>query len=160
MCFATSIFNRHKAFAMNHYTMKPFEGNPEKDSIERIFNYRFSRPRRVVENAFEVLSSVFRVLFCWNQERHQKLYQQLYICTTFYAKASLHGKYIHHLERSILTRMGNLQRVDGGMMMSEQRYCPYVLFLAEQQTMLKIYVFIWRRILAQMAQYRGKLIIE
>lgn len=56
--------------------------------------------------------------------------------------------------------MGNLQRVDGGMMMSEQRYCPYVLFLAEQQAMLKIYVFIWRRILAQMAQYRGKLIIE
>ncbi|KAJ8914051.1 hypothetical protein NQ315_017570 [Exocentrus adspersus] len=51
-----------KAFAMNHYTIKPFEGNPDKGSIERIFNYRLSRARRVVENAFGILSSVFRVL--------------------------------------------------------------------------------------------------
>lgn len=51
-----------KAFAMNNYTIKPFEGNPEKGSIERVFNYRLSRARRVVENAFGILSSVFRVL--------------------------------------------------------------------------------------------------
>lgn len=51
-----------KAFALNEYTLKPFEGSPERGSIERIFNYRLSRARRVVENAFGVLSSVFRVL--------------------------------------------------------------------------------------------------
>lgn len=51
-----------KAFALSEYTMKPFSGNPERGSIERIFNYRLSRARRVVENAFGILSSVFRVL--------------------------------------------------------------------------------------------------
>ncbi|XP_046145842.1 uncharacterized protein LOC114881191 [Osmia bicornis bicornis] len=37
-----------KAFALNQYTMRPFEGNPERGSIERIFNYRHSRARKVV----------------------------------------------------------------------------------------------------------------
>lgn len=51
-----------KAFQLNEYTMRPYEGNPERGSKERIFNYRLSRARRVVENAFGVLSSVYRVL--------------------------------------------------------------------------------------------------
>lgn len=51
-----------KAFALNEYTMKPFQGEPERGSLERIFNYRLSRGRRVVENAFGIASSVFRVL--------------------------------------------------------------------------------------------------
>jgi hypothetical protein len=51
-----------KAFALNEYTMKPFEGNPERGSIQRIFNYRLSRGCRVVANAFGILSPVFRVL--------------------------------------------------------------------------------------------------
>jgi hypothetical protein len=51
-----------KAFALNEYTMEPFEGNPERGSIQRIFNYRLSRGRRVVENAFGILSTVFRAL--------------------------------------------------------------------------------------------------
>lgn len=46
-----------KAFALNNYTMKPFEGTPDNGSPERIFNYRLSRARRVVENAFGIMSS-------------------------------------------------------------------------------------------------------
>lgn len=42
--------------------MKPFQGEPARGSQERIFNYRLSRARSVVENAFGILSSVFRVL--------------------------------------------------------------------------------------------------
>nr|CAI5838160.1 unnamed protein product [Callosobruchus analis]CAI5839751.1 unnamed protein product [Callosobruchus analis] len=42
--------------------MKPYPGSHQEDSIERIFNYRLSRARRVVENAFGILSVVFRVL--------------------------------------------------------------------------------------------------
>ncbi|XP_039297262.1 uncharacterized protein LOC120354335 [Nilaparvata lugens] len=51
-----------QAFELNDYTMTPFRGTPHAGSIERIFNYRLSRARRVVENTFGVVSSKFEVL--------------------------------------------------------------------------------------------------
>lgn len=50
------------AFAMSERIMKPFVGRHSKGSIERAFNYRHSRARRVIENVFGIMSSVFRVL--------------------------------------------------------------------------------------------------
>jgi hypothetical protein len=41
--------------------MKPFPGELCKGSPKRIFNYRLSRARRIVDNAFGILASVFRV---------------------------------------------------------------------------------------------------
>lgn len=51
-----------QAFALNRYMMTPFSGVHQKGSKERIFNYRLSRARRVVENAFGIMTSKFRVL--------------------------------------------------------------------------------------------------
>lgn len=42
--------------------MKPYPGSQEKGSVKRLFNYRLSRARRVVENVFGIMSAVFRVL--------------------------------------------------------------------------------------------------
>jgi hypothetical protein len=49
------------AFPLRTYMMKPF-AHRRQTIAERIFNYRLSRARRIVENAFGILANRFRVL--------------------------------------------------------------------------------------------------
>ena len=49
------------AFALSVHTMKPYSVDLNRGSPQRVFNYRLSRARRVVENAFGILASVYRV---------------------------------------------------------------------------------------------------
>lgn len=48
------------AFALKEYLMKPFSGSMLTYD-EKVFNYRLSRARRIVENAFGILVSRFRL---------------------------------------------------------------------------------------------------
>lgn len=50
------------AFPLTTNIMKPYSGIHPKGTFQRIFNYRLSRARRVVENVFGITSQVFRVL--------------------------------------------------------------------------------------------------
>lgn len=49
------------AFALDIHLMKPFSTDLNKGSPKRVFNYRLSRARRIVENAFGLIASVFRI---------------------------------------------------------------------------------------------------
>lgn len=55
------VFVGDDAFALSKNMMKPYSGVYEKGNKKRIFNYRLSRARRIVENVFGIMSSVFRV---------------------------------------------------------------------------------------------------
>ena len=55
------IFIGDVAFPLRTNLLKPFARCGPLNETERIFNYRLSRARRVVENAFRVLVARFRV---------------------------------------------------------------------------------------------------
>lgn len=65
-----NISQRHKdmpfvyvgddAFALKENMLKPYSKS-NLSTTERIFNYRLSRARRIVENAFGILASKFRI---------------------------------------------------------------------------------------------------
>ena len=56
------------AFALRHYMQKPY-GHRQLCNEERIFNYRLSRARRVVENAFGILANRFQVFLSTMSQR-------------------------------------------------------------------------------------------
>lgn len=49
------------AFALTPNILKPFSAR-NMNAIQRVFNYRLSRARRVIENAFGILCARFRVM--------------------------------------------------------------------------------------------------
>ncbi len=52
-----------EAFPLRHFLLKPYSKvNANMDIGSRVFNYRLSRTRRVVENTFGIIANKFRVL--------------------------------------------------------------------------------------------------
>jgi len=61
-CFDPHIIVGDEAFPLETYLMRPYPGSQSKRENEKsIFNYRLSRIRRKVENAFRILSQEFKI---------------------------------------------------------------------------------------------------
>ena len=59
-CVAALVLVADNGFPLTSALIKPYAGEVTKGSPKIVFNYRVSRTRRVVENAFGLLASVFR----------------------------------------------------------------------------------------------------
>ncbi|XP_078364110.1 uncharacterized protein LOC144648418 [Oculina patagonica] len=54
------LFTADDAFPLKTWMMKPYKGS-FLDEIKRVFNYRLSRARRIIENMFGIASARLRV---------------------------------------------------------------------------------------------------
>ncbi|WAR29141.1 hypothetical protein MAR_002709, partial [Mya arenaria] len=91
------ITKRDDAFPLRQYMLKPY---PHRHLArdERFFNYRCSRARRVVENAFGILANRFRRLLTTLEMRPSTVTKTVMACMT-----------LHNLMR---TRYPNIQNAD------------------------------------------------
>lgn len=60
-CTAPFVILGDEAFPLKTYLLRPYPGKQLDNEKKRIYNYRHCRTRRVVENAFGILSQKFRI---------------------------------------------------------------------------------------------------
>jgi len=71
------------AFPLREYMLKPYSRR-YLEHDERIFNYRLSRARRVVENAFGIMASRFQLLLGLMQQRPENVDKVILACTVLH----------------------------------------------------------------------------
>ena len=71
------------AFALRTWMMKPFSRR-NMSVEERIFNYRLSRARRIVENAFGILANRFRVILTTMKQTPETVTKIVMACCTLH----------------------------------------------------------------------------
>lgn len=74
------VFVGDDAFPLSERILKPYPGCHPKGSIKRVFNYRLSRARRIVENTFGIMVAVFRVFRAPMMLQPEKVTQVVMTC--------------------------------------------------------------------------------
>ncbi|KAK3920137.1 Protein ALP1-like [Frankliniella fusca] len=89
-CLLPYVFLGDGAFPLDEHLMTPFEPN-ERDELtgnQALFNYRLSRARRVVENAFGILSARVRIL------RRTAIVSETLACNIILSTCALHNLHL------------------------------------------------------------------
>ncbi|XP_026291311.1 uncharacterized protein LOC113215862 [Frankliniella occidentalis] len=89
-CLLPYVFLGDGAFPLDEHLMKPFEpdARDELPGNHALFNYRLSRARRVVENAFGILSARFRIL------RRTAIVSETLACNIILSTCALHNLHL------------------------------------------------------------------
>lgn len=90
------------AFPFSTKLMKPYSGNFLGEG-KRIFNYRISRARRIIENTFGIMSSRWRIL---------------------YTNISTHPQRVDNIVMAIICLHNFLMTVNNNEKKNNRRYCP------------------------------------
>lgn len=77
------VFVGDDAFPLKRYFMKPYPFK-HQDNRQRIFSYRLSRARRVVENAFGIMASKFRIFQSAINLHPEKVEKIVLACTALH----------------------------------------------------------------------------
>lgn len=91
------VFLADKTFALTTHIMKPFSGIHKKGTPEKIFNYRLSHARKIMENVFGIVSAIFRVLrkLILLSSKKTQIVVMAACCLHNYLKKSRHSKNIY-----------------------------------------------------------------
>jgi hypothetical protein len=82
-CLAPHVIMGDEPFPLKTYLMRPYQGSQsEGDNEMSVFSHRLSRARRVVENAFGILSQKFQIYPRTNHCRRMRttLFLRLVFC--------------------------------------------------------------------------------
>lgn len=96
------VFVGDDAFLLKRYFMKPHSFKHQNDE-QSIFSYRLSRARRVVENAFGIMSNKFRILLSAINLSPQKVEKIVLACT------ALHN-FLHREHEAFYTPVSSLDK--------------------------------------------------
>lgn len=91
-----------ESFPLKKYLMRPYARKNLVGDEQRIFNYRLSRARRIVENAFGILVALWRVLhnpLGMKVENAEAIIQSVTCLHNFIISTSLNNKYLHDADR-------------------------------------------------------------
>ncbi|XP_065675590.1 uncharacterized protein LOC136091806 [Hydra vulgaris] len=89
-------FLADEAFALKPHMMRPYPRRTNLDKTEIVFNYRLSRGKRVIENSFGVLASIFQIfrrIFKSGGEKIYAVYQHWILLSTGVTAIRLCGKF-------------------------------------------------------------------
>lgn len=111
------------AFPFRPYIMNPY-ARRDLTVEERIFNYRFSRARRIIENAFGILANRFRILILTIQSRPEV------VQNTIMASSSLHNFLRTQSSRNMLPGSVDRENIDGTIIKGDRGNeggCPDII---------------------------------